>query len=146
MKNLILILIAALAPKLSLAAITTDFDCKDESGASIYWEAQPVFEENGEVKREQLYRNHMRVSVGTDEVVFEPQNVVMGKLGKAQIHASSKDGQYVLASALTKVGEEGGGEVLLFTGTVEFKLKTSTGKLIKRAKGTKIKCRVYGEA
>ena len=140
MKNAILILAAFAFPQVGQAAITSDFNCAVPGGAKVIWEMQLV---SLEPIKEALYGNHIIVKEGNGvEVEFIPNRVVLGKNGR--MHATSKDGQYVSVSALRKSGERE--EYQFFSGTIEYKLKTKNGKVIKRSKGTKIVCSMHGEA
>lgn len=139
MKNTILILLALVVPSLGQAAITSDYECADHAGAEIIWEVQLT---SLDPIREGLYNNRMRVIENGEEVIFTPDRVVLGKKGR--IHATSKDGQFISVGALQKTGERE--EYQFYSGTIEYKLKTKAGKVIKRNKGTAIICGMHGEA
>ena len=125
------------------AAITSDIDCRDSDGASVYWESQVgIFDKDGNVTGELLYRNQVRISLHGIDVVLSPDRVLTNAQG-ALLAAWTNDGQYVIVNATHKTKDDG--DASEYSGTMEFRVKSKAG-VLKRKEGTEVNCSMAGEA
>ncbi|MES2965210.1 MAG: hypothetical protein V4760_15095 [Bdellovibrionota bacterium] len=146
--KLALVLFTALFATFSTAhaAITTDVGCETAGGITIYWESQPLWNEEdpqGSEEREGLYFGRIRISDGKTEVVFEPTHVLTETSSGARLAAWSDDGQYVIVNTIeTKIQAN---DERASAGVVNLRIKKKKG-VIEAGPGTRAKCSMFGEA
>lgn len=141
--KLALALASLLFAQTTFAAITSDFDCKTADGARVYFESQVgLFDDQGNITGEMLYRNRVSISVKGLDVEFVPDKVLVN--GSAALLAAWKnDGQYVIVNANYKSKDEG--DSATYEGQLEFRVKSKAG-VLQRKEGPKAVCTMTGEA
>jgi hypothetical protein len=129
------------------AAITTDVGCTTENGVTVYWESQPIWNEedpqDSSRSRENLYFGHIRISQGKTEVVFEPTHVLTDTNSGALLAAWGNDGQMVIVNTLEAKSPES--DERRSAGVIELRIKKKKGTIVVPA-GTRAKCEMHGEA
>lgn len=143
MKSLILPIVLALTSISAQAAITANYECKDSNGATVYWESQyGVFDKDGNVTGEYLYRNQVSINVKGIEVKLNPtKSLTSGS--SAMLAAWTSDGQYVIVNANHKLKDDG--DELILKGDMEFRVRSKEG-ILKRPEHTEVVCSMTGEA